>query len=34
VVLLDVHVVDERCLHHPELTVPKAQGRDPAVHVR
>jgi hypothetical protein len=28
VVLLDVHVVDERRLRHPEVTVPKAHGRD------
>jgi hypothetical protein len=27
VVLLDVHVVDERHLRHPEVIVPKAQGR-------
>jgi hypothetical protein len=26
VVLLDVDVVDEWCLHHPKVTVPKAQG--------
>jgi hypothetical protein len=26
VVLLDIHVVDERRLHHPEVTVSKAQG--------
>jgi hypothetical protein len=28
VVVLDVHVMDERRLHHPEVTVPKAQGRE------
>jgi hypothetical protein len=27
VVLLDIHVVDERRLRHPEVTVPKAHGR-------
>jgi hypothetical protein len=26
VVLLDIHVVDERRLRQPEVTVPKAQG--------
>jgi hypothetical protein len=28
VVLLNIHVVDERSLRHPEITVPKAQGRE------
>jgi hypothetical protein len=28
VVLLDAHVVDERRLCHPEVTVPKEQGRE------
>jgi hypothetical protein len=28
VVLLDVHVVDERCLRHSEVTALKAQGRE------
>jgi hypothetical protein len=28
VVLLDVHVLDEQRLRHPEITVPKAQGRE------
>jgi hypothetical protein len=28
VVLLNVHVVDERRLHHPEVMVPKSQGRE------
>jgi hypothetical protein len=27
-VLLDVHVVDERHLRHPEVTGPKAHGRE------
>jgi hypothetical protein len=27
-VLLDVHVLDEPHLRHPEVTVPKAQGRE------
>jgi hypothetical protein len=27
VVLLNLHVMDERCLRHPEVTVSKAQGR-------
>jgi hypothetical protein len=28
VVLLDVHVVDEQRLRHPEVTIQKAQGRE------
>jgi hypothetical protein len=28
VVLLDIHVVDEQRLRHPEVTVLKAQGRE------